>query len=110
VDDLLVTTPAEAATRNLPPGVGAIELTLLPETKSDPAKTSDIVVAYTTLSGLSLGQWAHRLATHDSAIPGRLFSSVDYATWTSRIFREKYAWPLLEAMRIQGEPTFEIFF
>jgi hypothetical protein len=55
-DDLLVTPPLDAATRSLPPGVGVIEFTLLPETKSDPAKTADVVVAYTTLSGLSLGQ------------------------------------------------------
>ncbi len=32
-----------------------------------------------------------------------------YPVWTSRIFREKYAWPLLDAMRVQGEPTLKVF-
>jgi hypothetical protein len=108
-EDLLVTPPEEAATRSLPPGVGTVELSLLPETKSDPSKTADIVVAFTTLSGLNIGKWARRLQEHASFIPGRLFSSPDYPRWTSRIFREKYAWPLLEAMKAQGEPSLKLF-
>jgi hypothetical protein len=109
LDDLVVTPPEEAATKGLPPGIGVIELSLLPETKSDPSKTADIVVAFCTLSGLNLGKWASRLAEHESVIQGQLFSSTDYPVWTSRIFREKYAWPLLEAMRVQGEPTLKMF-
>jgi hypothetical protein len=108
-EDLIVTLPEAAAARGLPPGIGAIELILLPETKSDPAKTADVVVAYCTLSGLSLGKWASRLADHVPFTPGRLFSSPDHPTWTSRIFRENYAWPLLEAMRVHGEPTLKFF-
>jgi hypothetical protein len=108
-DDLCLTAPEYGAALGLPPGLGAVELRLLPETKSDPAKTADIVVAYTTLSGLSLGKWASRLQDHDPFIPGDLLSSNDYPVWSSRIFREKYAWPLLEAMRVQGEPTLKVF-
>jgi hypothetical protein len=109
VEDLVVTPPEDAAIHGLPPGIGAIEFSLLPETKSDSAKTADVVIAYCTLSGLSLGKWASRLADHEPFIPGRLFSSPDYPQWTSRIFRETYAWPLLEAMRVQGEPTLKCF-
>ena len=65
LEDLVVTPPAEATTKSLPPGVGVIEFSLLPETKSDPAKTADVVVAFSTLSGLSLGKWANRLQAHD---------------------------------------------
>ncbi len=104
-EDLVVTPPKAAAVQGLPPGIGAIELNLLPETKSDPAKTADVVVAYCTLSGPSLGKWASRLPEHKPFTPGRLFSSADHPTWTSRIFREQSAWPLLDPMRVHGGPT-----
>ena len=86
-----------------------MELSLLPETKSDPSKSADIVVAFTILSGLSLGTWAGRLAAHKSHHPGRLFSSKTYPVWTSRIFRETYAWPLLDAMKLTGESSLKVF-
>jgi hypothetical protein len=78
LDDLVVTPPAQAATKSLLPGVGVIEFSLLPETKLDPSKTADIVVAFTTLSGLSLGKWADRLKDHEPFVAGRLFSSKDH--------------------------------
>jgi hypothetical protein len=108
-DDLEVTRPTEGPTRGLPPNVGAIEFNLLPETKSDPCRVADIVVAYETLSGLCLGRWVERLATFEPAIPGRLFSSQRHPVWSSRIFREEFAWPLLELMRKAGEPTLAPF-
>jgi hypothetical protein len=109
LEDLVVTSPEEAATWSLPPGIGLIELSLLPETKSDSSKMADVVIAYCTLLGLNLGKWASRLAYNDSFIPSRLFSSADYPTWTSHIFCKKYACPLVEAMRVQGEPTLKMF-
>ena len=107
--DMTVTPPSEGPTRGLPPLVGAIEFNLLLETKSDPCRVADIVVAYETLSGLSLGAWVQRLLTFPPAKPGRLFSSRRYPVWTSRIFREDFAWPLLELMRRAGEPTLAPF-
>lgn len=90
-DDLAVTPPSEGPTRGLPPNVGAIEFNLLPETKSDPCRVADIVIAYETLSGFSLGTWVKRLATFEPARPGRLFSSRRHPVWSSRIFREEFA-------------------
>jgi hypothetical protein len=108
-DDLEVTPPSEGPTRGLPPNVGAIEFNLLAETKTDPCRVADIVMAYETLSGLCLGQWVIRLSTFEPTIPGQLFSSKRHPVWTSRIFREEFAWPLLELMRRQGEPTLAPF-
>ena len=82
-DDMVLTPPVAGTTRGLPPNVGAIEFSLLPETKSDPAKVADVVVAYETLSGLHLGRWVERLATHHPVIPGKLFSSHRFPTWKS---------------------------
>jgi hypothetical protein len=56
-----ITHPREGATRNLPPGVGAAEHTLLDETKLDATLVADVVIAYTTLSRLSVGFWLERL-------------------------------------------------
>ena len=107
--DMTVTPPSEGPTRGLPPLVVAIEFNLLLETKSDPCRVADIVVAYETLSGLSLGAWVQRLLTFTPAQPGRLFSSRRYPVWTSRFFRKDFAWPLLELMRRSGEPTLAPF-
>jgi hypothetical protein len=109
VDDVTVTPPSEGPTRGLPPQVGAIEFNLLLETKSDPCRVADIVITYETLSGLSLGDWMDRLLTFEPALAGRLFSSVRHPVWTSRTFREDFAWPLLELMRRSGEPTLAPF-
>jgi hypothetical protein len=107
--DVTVTTPVQGPTRGLPPHVGAVEFNLLLETKSDPCRVADIVIAYETLSGLSLGLWMQRLRTFEPARAGHLFSSKRYPVWTSRIFREDFAWPLLELMRSAGEPTLAPF-
>jgi hypothetical protein len=50
-----------------------------------------------------------RLACFAPAVPGRLFSSRNFPVWTSRIFWEHFAWPLLELMRQHGEPALQIF-
>jgi hypothetical protein len=108
-DDVTVTPPVAGPTRGLPPQVGAVEFNLLPETKSDPCRVADIVIAYETLSGFSLGRWMDRLLTFEPARAGRLFSSRRYPVWTSRIFRTEFAWPLLELMRRSGEPSLAPF-
>jgi hypothetical protein len=72
-----MTPPSEGPTRGLPPNVGAIEFNLFPETKTDPCRVADIVMAYETLSGLCLGQWVTRLATFEPTNPGQLFHPSD---------------------------------
>ena len=108
-DDLVVTLPRDGPSRGLPPGIGAVEFTLLPETKSDPTLVADVVTAFTTMSGLSPGKWGLRLKSFPSAVPGRLFSTLITPVWSSRHFRCQFAIPLLEEMRRGGEPTLRAF-
>ena len=94
----------------LPLGTGHIQFRLLPQTKSNPTQTADIVVARTCASGLSLGKWMDRLLAFPSySAKGRLFSSPQKSEWNSRYFREKYAWRFLEDMRAEGEASLAAF-
>jgi hypothetical protein len=54
-DDVQVVEPADGPTRGLPPSVGALEYSLLAATKSDSTLAADVILAYTTLTGLSPG-------------------------------------------------------
>jgi hypothetical protein len=47
--------PEDGPTWNLPPGIGAVEYWLQAATKTNQTIATDIVIAYETLSGLSLG-------------------------------------------------------
>lgn len=107
--DVVRTAPAEGPTRGLPPGIGAVEISLLAATKSDPTVTADVVIAHDCLSGLSLGRWLARLRRFTPQLPGVLFSTAAMPVWTSRYFRERYAWPILEQQRRSGEPTLATF-
>jgi hypothetical protein len=85
-DDLAIVAPSEGPTRGLPPGVGALEYSLLAATKSDPTLAANIFVAFTTLMGLSPGTWATRLAQFLTVCDGLLFSTLHTPAWTSRHF------------------------
>jgi hypothetical protein len=104
-----VTPPADGATRGLSPNVGTVGVNLLEETKNNHVSVADVVVAYTTLSGLSLGQWVDRLRAFTLHTAGRLFSSESFPVFNSQVFRVHFAWPLLEALKLQGEPTLQHF-
>jgi hypothetical protein len=55
-EDLKVVLPADGPSRNLPPGIGAVEYWLKPETKSDQTAAADIVIAFEkTLLGPRFG-------------------------------------------------------
>jgi len=108
-DDVKVIHPAEGPRHGLPLGVGYIDIRLLPETKSSPHRVADVVVSYYSASGFSLGLWMDRLllfAPHDGA---SLFSTSQHPQWDSTLFRTEYAWPLLELLRIQGDPSLMAF-
>ena len=53
--DVTLTHPGSGPTIGLPACIGALELRLLPETKSDRTKVADVVVTYVCASGLSPG-------------------------------------------------------
>jgi hypothetical protein len=107
VSDLLITHPVQGPTLGLPAGVGAVQIRLAAETKSNPTRTADVIAAFTCGSGLSLGKWLSRLLPHTNG--DLLFSTRNRRRWNSSYFRHEYAFPLLEAMRAQGEPTLQVF-
>ena len=107
--DIKVTTPANGIYLGLATGVGVLELRLAPDTKSDPTRTADVVIAYTTATGLSLGKWITRLLQFPCMPSGLVFSTTTRRVWSSSYFRLEYAVPLLEELRMAGEPTLQVF-
>jgi hypothetical protein len=119
-DDVAVTPPPDGPSLDLPPGIGALILTLLPETKTSRALTADVVLAYTTMSGFSVGKWHHRAhkACHArgtargaarGAAPGLIFSTPDGTQWTSAYFRTTLLYPALDAQRRAGDAFLQAF-
>jgi hypothetical protein len=108
-DSVTLVDPLDGPTRRLSPNIGAIELRLLAATKSDQTMTADVIIAWTSLSGLSLGTWMSRLANFDSTLPDRLFSTNKNPVWTSQHFRQNFAYPILELQRASREPTLKAF-
>jgi hypothetical protein len=111
--DTVVTRPQRGPELGLLLGMGAVAMDLLPQTKSNQTATADVVIAYTTASGKSLGLWLDRLwaacppaarlpsayvLCHDSGIP-----------WTSHYFRYTFVYPLLSVMRSLGDPFLQKF-
>jgi hypothetical protein len=90
-DSVTMNESADGPSRGLGPNIGTIELRLLALTKSDQAVTADVIIAWLSLSGLSLGKWMSCLFQFESAIPGRLFSTCKNPVWTSRHFRTDLA-------------------
>jgi hypothetical protein len=89
--------------------VSGIEARLLAATKSNQATTADVMIAYTTLSALSLGKWVQRLFVFTPITEGRLFSTEQQATSTSQYFRTNYANAILEMQCMAGEPSLSTF-
>jgi hypothetical protein len=106
--DVTVLEPEDGPVMDLPAMTGAVSFRLLPQTKSDRTKTADVILAYNTSSGFSLGLWLHRLCDSlgvaefptDSS---DLFVDRDGTRWTSLYFRSTYLIPLLEMQRKAGD-------
>jgi hypothetical protein len=105
--DLTIVDPPLGPTMGLPLNVGVILVKLLPQTKSSQAATADVVLAYQTASGLSLGNWLHQLAAllpaHESGPDSFVLSFRDGRAWTSHHYRYKYMYPVLSLMRSLGD-------
>ena len=61
-DNVKVVQPADGPIYDIPSILGMTLLRLLPQTKTNRSATADVVLAYTTASGLSLGRWCQCLA------------------------------------------------
>ena len=111
MDDIELVSPDKGIIYGLPPHVGAVLLQLLPSTKSSRNKQVDVVISWTTASGLSLGRWLsklfhiiHRLGWGSSS--GFLFRSHSPSSkWTSHYFRTNHLYPLLHLQYLEGDVT-----
>ena len=107
-EDCAVTEPANGPSKDLPVGIGAVCLRMLPETKSARSHRPDVVMAYLTLSGYHIGKWFHR-ARHWAGIydwrqvSRPIFCKVNGTRWTSAYFRHVYLYPSLHAQRAAGD-------
>jgi hypothetical protein len=52
-----ITNPQDGPTVGLPIGIGGFQLMLLAQTKSSQAVAAEMIVAYTSASGLPPGLW-----------------------------------------------------
>jgi len=109
--DISITRPSDGPHRGLPPGVGVIELRLLPETKSNRTQVADVVISYLCASGLSPGLWIDRLLRlwPQPQPSDLLIKGADGRGWTSHYFRAHHLYPWLHHMRSEGDPFLQAF-
>jgi hypothetical protein len=109
--DARITRPGDGPSRGLPFGIGAIELRLLKETKSNRTKVADVVIAYASASGLVLGLWLERLRFHtrDTGVEARLIRGSSGLPWTSRYFRTQHLYVWLHQLRNEGDVFLQAF-
>ena len=112
-DDCTLIRPGRGAKYDIPRSVGAILLRLLAQTKASRRLTADVLIAFTTGSGYSLGTWLirlHELREQDSGqIDGSSFLLADQEgnAWTSLLYRSNYLYPLLHMQRLAGDKHLE---
>jgi hypothetical protein len=88
-DDVEIITPSNGALHNLPLGVGAVLLTLWPETKGQSSKRVDVPMTDTFVSGISPHYWYLKLMECKEKllwIGGPLFRHSNGQRWTSPYF------------------------
>jgi hypothetical protein len=105
--DLTVVPPHMGPSVGLPPGVGILLLKLLEQTKSMQFAIADVVIAFTTASGLSLGTWLARLRAESTpgqvGVGAHIIASHDGTPWTSHFYRHRYLYPALAVCRANGD-------
>jgi hypothetical protein len=75
--------------------------------KSLQLAVADVVMAFTTASGLSVGTWLERLWAEST--PAQLhpdafvIASAEGTPWTSHHYRHRYLYPALTACRATGD-------
>jgi hypothetical protein len=106
--DLTVVRPEDGPTIGLPPMLGAILMTLLEQSKSTQHATADVVVDYTTYSGLSLGNWLELLAADlpsgETESNAFVLCKSNGSAWTSHLYRHQFLYPALYACQASGDP------
>jgi hypothetical protein len=104
--DIDYITPAQAESRALPPGTGAILLQLLESTKSHQSQQVDVILAALTASGLAPGAaYLEVCANRPAGLATDLvFKSLNGKVWDSHYYRHTHLYPLLEQQRLEGDP------
>jgi hypothetical protein len=104
---LQVIRPADGPQEGLPAGLGIIKLDLQAQTKSSQTRTVDMIIAYTTASGKSLGWWFEELQglmPLQSRPPKSFILCHSNGTpWTSHFYRYTHLYPLLSLQRSLGD-------
>ena len=114
--DVDCTRPPQGHRHQLPPGVGCLLERLKPDTKTSRTLQADVVISYTTGSGLSPGLWFDRLLVLDGVPLSSQSTDTRYicrhpngARWDSTYLRRTYLWPYLTQQRLEGEPSLQRF-
>ena len=105
--DATLLEPSEGPKWDLPAGCGCLGFQLLEETKTARSYRADIIVAWTTASGLSPGLWLQRvknLSPRWGQRKAKIFRHADGSQWTSAYFRHKFFYPSLRRQRAMGDP------
>ena len=103
--DVSFLQPKDGPSEGLPLGLGYVAYRLLPETKTDRFRLADVLISFYTRTGFSLGKWLCRLLLYEPLDGTSLFSTPNCRRWTSSYFRNAFAWPLLEQLWAQGDPS-----
>jgi hypothetical protein len=105
--------PVDGPTIGLSPGFGVCQYVLAESTKSSQASQADVVIAYTTASGLSLGLWLDSLRDNlpaSALVPAaHILAPPSGIPWTSHYYRHKFLYPALAVCRALGDPFLQTF-
>jgi hypothetical protein len=110
--DMEVTEPHLGPTVGLPANIGVARLRLQLQTKTERTRQADVILAYTSSSGLSFGKWYHRLGRALGGIPvghESVFRHDDGTVWTSHYYRTVHLLPLLHLQQLEGDPFLAAF-
>ena len=99
---------------DLPPNIGVCFLDLGHGTKTSRGFHAKVIVAYESLSGLSLGRWIKLASRYcgvtDMASDDRpVFTHPSGKPWTSKYFRRTFLYPALERQRQEGDAFLRAF-
>jgi hypothetical protein len=111
--DIRIIRLADGPTIGPPRLLGAILLTLLEQTKSSQHAVTDVVLAYTTYSGLSIGNWFELLAADlplgETESGAFVIQQPNGSAWTSHFYRHKFLYLALYACQASGDAFLKQF-
>lgn len=102
--------PRDGPIHDLPENVGCLLLRLQESTKTNRDKQADVPVAFATRTGYKPGRWYQRLhrlrrvQISTNQDPTYIFADEGGTRWTSAQFRSDLVYPLLESLRLTGDP------